>query len=331
MTIEIDMLDVANADSIIIQVYDGKEHASIVIDGGNASDGDIVLQQLDRLGIRSLDLIINTHPDADHIDGLRTLIDGITVGQVWIHDPSEHKASERMVYQKLSEQQFSSAVFEYKSLTETYSLIDFIDSRGIKRLEPFAGLQFRLPGSASIEIVGPSVNYYEDLLEHFEDKARDLVLNEVLSSVQEAIKGLKTQQTPEEIIDEKNDESPTNNSSVLTLIRHSTNSYLFTGDAGPDAFNQARIAQNLSGQFWMQIPHHGSRRNLTTELIKYFSPRVGFVSAKGGEDQKHPNPALVTVLKNAGCLVYGTNKSGSLLHHSPDANPRPGYDTAEPL
>jgi hypothetical protein len=59
--------------------------------------------------------------------------------------------------------------------------------------------------------------------------------------------------------------SPENNSSVILQAEHSGESYLFTADAGAQALEKARFWHSLKECRWMQIPHHGSRRNITTK------------------------------------------------------------------
>jgi hypothetical protein len=55
----------------------------------------------------------------------------------------------------------------------------------------------------------------------------------------------------------------------------------------------------------MQIPHHGSRRNVTKNLIDLFAPSTAFVSAEGSK--KHPRRAVVNAFKDAGAKVYSTH------------------------
>ncbi len=55
----------------------------------------------------------------------------------------------------------------------------------------------------------------------------------------------------------------------------------------------------------MQIPHHGSRRNIATKLIEHFRPTTAFVSADGSD--KHPNAAVVHTFKNVGTEVFSTH------------------------
>ena len=64
------VLDVGQGDAILLQ---SQGHAAL-IDAGEYSQGVRVVQQLRALGISHLDYIINSHPHADHIGGMQTVL-----------------------------------------------------------------------------------------------------------------------------------------------------------------------------------------------------------------------------------------------------------------
>lgn len=337
MPLEIDMLDVGNADAIVIQVYDDYDHKTILIDGGNTSDGSRVVSHVEKWTPGTIDLLINTHPDADHVDGLHRVVDELTIGHAFIHDPTAHHENARSLMRQLRNSDSDIARAVYKSLSSANDLISLLDSKLIPRSEPFTGQSVPLPDNSKITIVGPTEEFYGQLLEEMEATLGPSSPERQVEDLKAALAELREDQvrshaqTPEEVLDEKNDESPSNNSSVLTLLTYRDNLYLFTGDAGPNALEMACQSYALRELKWLQIPHHGSRRNLTSGLVDHFSPQIAYVSAKGGEDDKHPNSNVVQALKNVECTVYGTNKSGSLWHHRDSDSEREGYSTATPL
>ena len=71
-------IDVGQGDCSLI-LSDG---AAILIDAGENDKGGIVLDYLKKLGITKLDLVIGTHPHSDHIGGLDTVIEGVSVEKV---------------------------------------------------------------------------------------------------------------------------------------------------------------------------------------------------------------------------------------------------------
>ncbi|WP_453992081.1 cell wall-binding repeat-containing protein [Bacillus nitroreducens] len=71
-------IDVGQGDSILVQTQ-GK---TLLVDGGNRSAGQKVVSYLKKAGITSIDYLIATHPDADHIGGLIDVLNSFKVGKV---------------------------------------------------------------------------------------------------------------------------------------------------------------------------------------------------------------------------------------------------------
>lgn len=70
------VMDVGNADCLLLQSGD----RFALIDAGENDDGDSVVAFLNRAGITSLDYVIATHPDADHIGGMDEVVENIAIG-----------------------------------------------------------------------------------------------------------------------------------------------------------------------------------------------------------------------------------------------------------
>jgi len=75
-------LDVGQGDSILIWSRDN----AVLIDGGEAREGNTVLGYLRRAGITRLDYVIATHPHSDHIGGLVAMLSRMEIGQVLMPD-----------------------------------------------------------------------------------------------------------------------------------------------------------------------------------------------------------------------------------------------------
>jgi competence protein ComEC len=77
--LKVDFLDIGQGDAIYIEAPNG---AQMLVDGGRSSR---VLSELGKVmpfGDDSIDVVIGTHPDADHIGGLVNVIDKYSVGKV---------------------------------------------------------------------------------------------------------------------------------------------------------------------------------------------------------------------------------------------------------
>jgi len=72
------VLDVGQAESIFIKDGD----ISVLIDAGDTRSEEKIVKFLKANGIKKLDYLINTHPHADHIGGMRKVIESFEVGNV---------------------------------------------------------------------------------------------------------------------------------------------------------------------------------------------------------------------------------------------------------
>jgi competence protein ComEC len=73
---QVHFLDVGQGDSILVLFPDGKK---MLVDGGKRDMGNLVVKYLKEQGVKSLDLVVSTHPDADHLGGLIAVLENIPV------------------------------------------------------------------------------------------------------------------------------------------------------------------------------------------------------------------------------------------------------------
>ncbi len=79
---EIYTYSIGKADCSLLS-FDG---INVLIDTGEYDDGDNIVEELHRLNIEKLDLVILTHFDKDHIGGFKNLVDSVTVIKVIMPD-----------------------------------------------------------------------------------------------------------------------------------------------------------------------------------------------------------------------------------------------------
>ncbi len=77
---QVHFIDVGQGDSILIESPSGK---TMLIDGGVKGAGQLIVSYLKELGINKLDIVVATHPDADHIGGLIPVLDNMTIEQFY--------------------------------------------------------------------------------------------------------------------------------------------------------------------------------------------------------------------------------------------------------
>ena len=81
-TLQIQFLDVGQADSILIQ--DGDEF--MLIDAGNNADGTKLVSYFQSLGIKSFQYVVGTHAHEDHIGGMDDIIDNFDIDTFYMPD-----------------------------------------------------------------------------------------------------------------------------------------------------------------------------------------------------------------------------------------------------
>lgn len=83
-TLQIHFLDVGQADCTLLTT--GKEH--ILVDTGYVNKGvtNYIISYLKDMGIKRLDYLVLTHPDADHIGGAPEIIENFDVARVLMPD-----------------------------------------------------------------------------------------------------------------------------------------------------------------------------------------------------------------------------------------------------
>ena len=69
-------LDIGQGDSILVQMQ-GK---NILIDSGDRSEAARLLTKLEENHVEQIDMLIATHPHADHIGGMKTVIQRLEIG-----------------------------------------------------------------------------------------------------------------------------------------------------------------------------------------------------------------------------------------------------------
>lgn len=73
--LEIDVIDVGNADSILVT----NSGQSLLIDAGENNDGDKIISFLHSHNVNKLNYVVATHPDSDHIGGMDDVINAFPI------------------------------------------------------------------------------------------------------------------------------------------------------------------------------------------------------------------------------------------------------------
>jgi beta-lactamase superfamily II metal-dependent hydrolase len=112
--------------------------------------------------------------------------------------------------------------------------------------------------------------------------------------------------------------TPRNNSSLITLLHLDGNRLLLTDDAGVPALSRAldfAERHGLDGDLdFLQVPHHGARRNASSAFLdRLVGPagqaegaRTAFVSVSPGCAHEHPSGRVINAYQRRSCRVIAT-------------------------
>ncbi|MEV2281492.1 ComEC/Rec2 family competence protein [Paenibacillus larvae] len=127
-------LDVGQGASQLLVSPNGK---TMLIDAGDNDKEQLMLDYMKKYGITKLDIVIGTHPDADHIGGVDKVIDHLDIGKVYLPKASSN--------------------------TKTYeSLLTSIKQKGLKVTTAKAGVKLDWDPDVQVEMLAPVKSYKDN-------------------------------------------------------------------------------------------------------------------------------------------------------------------------
>lgn len=133
--IKIHYIDVDQGDSIFIEL---PNNTSMLIDAGETSKAQVVINYINALGYDKINYLIGTHPHSDHIGGLADIINNFEIGNIYM----------------------PKAV----STSKTYeNLLNTILQKKLKIITAKAGTNILDVEGLKIDIIAPNSDSYTDL------------------------------------------------------------------------------------------------------------------------------------------------------------------------
>jgi beta-lactamase superfamily II metal-dependent hydrolase len=159
------MLDLGDADCLLVTGRCPNGVGSVLIDGGSGVDAPAVKDFLRWKGSSVVYSIVCTHPHNDHAAGLIKLLEdkSVVCCTGWMHDIRKHVNPNTLRRQMAEKSDHADWVKQVVENTER--LAKAFALRGITPQEPFAGKFISyLP---LLEILGPDEQFYRDTLKEF--------------------------------------------------------------------------------------------------------------------------------------------------------------------
>jgi beta-lactamase superfamily II metal-dependent hydrolase len=355
---EIDFIKVGDGersgDAIAVRVgSDATGYKVMVVDGGNKDSGQELVDHIKaHYGTSHVDYLVNTHPDADHASGLEVVLGGLTVGEVWVHQPWHYPDAIVHWFKDGRITVTSLAERLQDAMYHAYRVEELAKQKGIPVREPYQGARI----GEYFWVASPSREWYFEILAHF-DKTPEAktkppatgLLAKAASLAEKALAWIDEHWNIETLKDDVAT-SWDNESSVVLYGYVSGHAILLTGDAGIQALTRTATYLesfniNLpSTLHFVQVPHHGSRHNVGPSILNRIlgpkmlfdsaSMKTAFVSA-GPKSTTHPRRVVTNSFLRRGAKVF-TNKEMNIRHHFQmpprqwgPIQPLPFYDKVE--
>ena len=349
MAHEIDLLAVGDrersGDAIALRYSEGQAYRIHVIDGGDQAAGVRMVDHIRKHygNPTRIDAVVCTHGDDDHSSGLRRVIEQFDVGGIWMNRPWLYASS---IIDDFKDRRMTVASLE-RHLREEYPILAEIENsaegRGIPIREVVQGETV-----GAFTILAPSRERYINLIPEFSrtpeqaeshrshSSTRTNPLARAAQSVRDAA-GWVLETWGVETLEENPETTASNESSVVQMAQLDDKRVLLTGDAGVIALDEAAdyaeaCGYNPPGIDFIQVPHHGSRHNVSpSSLDRWVGPRLSKGASRGteayasvaNETKTHPRKKVVNAFIRRGAKVYSTN--GTSIRHHRGMPPRQGW------
>ncbi len=352
MAYEVDFVGIKDsgkdADAIAMrwQTQAGK-YVNGVYDGGTKGYGEELQNILNQYyfdsneDTKELDFVICSHSDQDHASGLKGILENYDVKALYMNRPWLYVTDvfDRVNDGRITEDSLARRLREsYKYIAE---LEDIAKEKNIPIYEAFQGNII----CDKLTVLSPTKELYLELMVESSKTPLEYgvaaALKELAKRAYSYVKSLVESWTEEQLREDVKTE-PENEMSVVVLGEMDEETFLLTGDAGIRGLDIAIAYSDFKGKSivdnisFMQIPHHGSRHNVSPSILNRLvgnivkegnvTGKVAYVSA--AVDSDHPLQMVVNAFIRRGVKVYKTK--GATLHHY-RKTPDRGWISANPL
>ena len=282
-------IDIGQGDAILIQFPDNKVMLIDAGDNDNVNNTKL-LTYISELGIETIDYVVATHADADHIGGMYDVFYNFEVKKVF--RPYVYYSGDAYSFDK-SYNKGSSA---YKQSSKTYG--NFLNAirnekyveNGVTKDCEWEFFTYTSDFGSNIYYNGKKTTYTVDFL-------------------------TPTMDLTDMNYEDANDYSP------LIKVSYCDFDIMLTGDAETEAEKDCIEAYSISDEYknyldcdLLKVSHHGSGTSTTAGFLELVKPEMAVISC--GTDNKyfHPHQQVLNRLIEYNCnLLYRTDTNGDIV------------------
>ena len=345
---EVDFLDVeakSSGDAICLRYEVGGRQYIHVVDGGYQATGEAVVKHINTFygSPTRIDHVVATHNDGDHAVGLQTVLETYEIGALWMLRPwvyAQHLLPRFMNY--------TNADNLRRALRSAYGNLAALEDIAIRK-----GIPINAPYQGSVigafRVMAPTQARFFDLVVD-SDKTPAAADAGLLSGLGRAFTDAAKQVAA--VVKaiwgaEYFPAGETSNENEMSVVQFATlngTKILLTGDTGRAGLREViayapTAGLALPGIDRFQVPHHGGRHNVSSELLdQLLGPKLaskpasplftGYVSAAKA-DEDHPRKSVVRAIYHRGGNVHTTENAG--VRHYGGIAPNRGWRAAIPV
>jgi len=284
--------DVGQGDAILLT----KGLTQVLIDGG---PNDKVLQCLaNNLPFfdRTLEVVVLTHPEADHLTGLLSVLDKYRVDNFFAGPEGNNSAVFAELSSKLKAQNSI-------HLTSSGLMLSKVEALKLKRKtqnfptrirNPYTGETIKI-GEITLQTLWPERNFVSQKLSNIAENS-----NQELSS--SSVLGMQTGNLK------------LNQFSLVFLLKYKNFSAILMGDADQTVQNDILIFNSLIPLDILKFPHHGSKTGMSESFLQTIKPKEAVISV-GKNSYGHPTTEALDLLKKYGVKTRRTDLEGEIRYN----------------
>ncbi|RGN59245.1 MULTISPECIES: ComEC/Rec2 family competence protein [unclassified Bacteroides] len=312
--LHIEMLQALHGDAFILHCKKGKNEGVVVVDGGPTQDSFKIVKRLDMLG--TIDLMVLTHYDDDHIGGILAYIKRhkddkpFPVKEMWVN----------CAYQVPFKTSPNISMMQAKKLADELECInhDLIQSGhpAIRWRKPvIAGEEKHLP-FADFQILSP-FEYIKELNDaNFKKEIANISRNNNRQKGDLEISLIELSRNNKKSPNETSKQEVVNWSSISFILNCDNYSALMLGDSYPCTIIDSlkRKGYNCDDRKlvvdYVKVSHHGSCNNISNEMLDMIECNKFLISTNGGTGRScHPDRESIAN------IIYHTKRDKSKPIH----------------
>lgn len=349
---EIDFLAVETAksgDAITLRYQINGVEFTHVVDGGFTETGAKIISHIEKYygGHTNIDNVVLTHSDGDHARGLKHVLETGNVGSLWMNRPWLY--ADELIDRFAT---YTSTVALKSRLKKCYPQVAELEEIALANGIPI-NAAFQGTSIGAFVVMSPSKSVYLDLIVESEktpegieesEKTTAQTLEEAVMKALYAVKGFLASLWGDETFSPQ-ETSAENEMSIVQYAELAGKKILLTGDTGRKGLRQIidyapLVGLNLPGIDRFQVPHHGSRRNVSSDLLdqilgerfehQHQAPDAKFTAliSSALADTHHPRKSVERAMRHRGGFVVATEgKDVCTSHNAPQ---RPGWTALPP-